>query len=44
MNAFLTNSRLGVMPVAEIEGRCLPSRSRGAAMAAAYIVKSILCA
>jgi 4-amino-4-deoxychorismate lyase len=33
---FLTNSRLGVMPVAEIEGRCLPSRSRGAALAALY--------
>jgi branched-subunit amino acid aminotransferase/4-amino-4-deoxychorismate lyase len=33
---FLTNSRLGVMPVAEIEGRCLPSRNRGEAMAALY--------
>ena len=33
---FLTSSRLGVMPVAEIEGRCLPSRSRGQALAALY--------
>ena len=33
---FLTNSRLGVMPVAEIEGRCLPSRNRGEALAALY--------
>jgi branched-subunit amino acid aminotransferase/4-amino-4-deoxychorismate lyase len=40
---FLTNSRLGVMPVAEIEGHCLPSRSRGAAMAALYREK-FLCA
>ena len=40
---FLTNSRLGVMPVAAIEGRCLPSRSRGAALAAFYREK-FLCA
>ncbi len=33
---FLTNSRLGVMPVAEIEGRCLPSRKSGEALAALY--------
>jgi 4-amino-4-deoxychorismate lyase len=33
---FLTNSRLGVMPVAEIEGRCLPSRNHGEALAALY--------
>jgi branched-subunit amino acid aminotransferase/4-amino-4-deoxychorismate lyase len=33
---FLTNSRLGVMPVAEIEGRSLPSRSRGESLAALY--------
>jgi 4-amino-4-deoxychorismate lyase len=33
---FLTNSRLGVMPVAEIEGRSLPSRNRGEALAALY--------
>jgi branched-subunit amino acid aminotransferase/4-amino-4-deoxychorismate lyase len=33
---FVTNSRLGVMPVAEIEGRCLPSRNRGGALAALY--------
>ena len=39
---FLTNSRLGVMPVAEIEGRCLPSRSRGTALAALYREK-FLC-
>jgi 4-amino-4-deoxychorismate lyase len=33
---FLTNSRLGVMPVAEIEGRRLPSRAKGAALARLY--------
>jgi branched-subunit amino acid aminotransferase/4-amino-4-deoxychorismate lyase len=33
---FLTNSRLGVMPVAEIEGRRLPSRSRSEALPALY--------
>jgi branched-subunit amino acid aminotransferase/4-amino-4-deoxychorismate lyase len=33
---FLTNSRIGVLPVAEIEGRCLPSRSRGLALAGLY--------
>ena len=33
---FLTSSRLGVMPVAEIEGRRLPSRNRGEALAALY--------
>jgi branched-subunit amino acid aminotransferase/4-amino-4-deoxychorismate lyase len=33
---FLTNSRLGVMPVAELEGRWLPSRNRGEALAALY--------
>jgi branched-subunit amino acid aminotransferase/4-amino-4-deoxychorismate lyase len=33
---FLTNSRLGVMPVAEIEGRCLPSRESGETLAALY--------
>jgi 4-amino-4-deoxychorismate lyase len=33
---FLTNSRLGVMPVAELEGRRLPSRSRSEALAALY--------
>ncbi|HEY5707018.1 MAG TPA: aminotransferase class IV [Terrimicrobiaceae bacterium] len=33
---FLTNSRLGVMPVSEIEGRRLPSRNRGEALAALY--------
>jgi len=33
---FLTSSRLGVMPVAEIEGRRLPSRKTGEALAALY--------
>ena len=33
---FLTNSRLGVMPVAEIEGRRLPSRDTGEALAGMY--------
>ena len=33
---FLTNSRIGVMPVAEIEARHLPSRSRGETLAALY--------
>ena len=33
---FLTNSRLGVMPVAEIEGRRLPSRNSGETLAALY--------
>lgn len=33
---FLTNSRLGVMPVSEIEGRRLPSRKTGEALAALY--------
>jgi branched-subunit amino acid aminotransferase/4-amino-4-deoxychorismate lyase len=33
---FLTNSRLGVMPVSEIDGRCLPSRKTGEALAALY--------
>ena len=33
---FLTSSRLGVMPVAEIEGRSMPSRNRGEALAALY--------
>jgi branched-subunit amino acid aminotransferase/4-amino-4-deoxychorismate lyase len=33
---FLTNSRFGVMPVAKIEGRSMPSRSRGASLAALY--------
>lgn len=33
---FLTNSRIGVMPVAEIEARRLPSRSRGESLAALY--------
>lgn len=33
---FLTNSRIGVMPVAQIEARRLPSRSRGETLAALY--------
>ena len=33
---FLTNSRLGVMPVAEIEGRTLPSRKTGQTLADLY--------
>jgi 4-amino-4-deoxychorismate lyase len=33
---FLTNSRLGVMPVSHIEGRPLPSRSTGEALARLY--------
>ena len=33
---FLTNSRLGVMPVSHIEGRPLPSRSTGEALAGLY--------
>lgn len=33
---FLTNSRLGVMPVVEIEGRRLPSRKSGDALAAQF--------
>jgi branched-chain amino acid aminotransferase len=33
---FLTNSRLGVVPVAEIEGRALPSRATGERLAASY--------
>jgi branched-subunit amino acid aminotransferase/4-amino-4-deoxychorismate lyase len=33
---FLTNSRLGVMPVSEIDGRRLPSRQSGEALAALY--------
>jgi branched-subunit amino acid aminotransferase/4-amino-4-deoxychorismate lyase len=33
---FLTNSRLGVMPVSHIEGRPLPSRSTGEAFAGLY--------
>jgi branched-subunit amino acid aminotransferase/4-amino-4-deoxychorismate lyase len=33
---FLTNSRLGVMPVSEIDGRRLPSRKTGEALAALY--------
>lgn len=33
---FLTNSRIGVMPVAELEARRLPSRSRGESLAAWY--------
>jgi branched-subunit amino acid aminotransferase/4-amino-4-deoxychorismate lyase len=33
---FLTNSRLGVMPVSHIAGRPLPSRSTGEALAALY--------
>ena len=33
---FLTSSRLGVMPVAEIEGRSMPSRVSGEALAALY--------
>jgi branched-subunit amino acid aminotransferase/4-amino-4-deoxychorismate lyase len=33
---FLTNSRLGVMPVSEIDGRQLPSREAGMALAALY--------
>jgi branched-subunit amino acid aminotransferase/4-amino-4-deoxychorismate lyase len=33
---FLTNSRLGVMPVSHIEGRPLPSRSTGEALAGVY--------
>ena len=33
---FLTSSRLGVMPVAEVEGRPMPSRRTGEALAALY--------
>jgi branched-subunit amino acid aminotransferase/4-amino-4-deoxychorismate lyase len=33
---FLTNSRLGVMPVSEIDGRRLPSRATGEALVALY--------
>ena len=33
---FLTNSRLGIMPVSEIDGRRLPSRQSGEALAAMY--------
>jgi branched-subunit amino acid aminotransferase/4-amino-4-deoxychorismate lyase len=33
---FLTNSRLGVMPVSHIEGRPLPSRDTGEALAGMY--------
>ncbi len=33
---FLTNSRLGVMPVAVIEGRMLPSRKTGETLAVQY--------
>jgi branched-subunit amino acid aminotransferase/4-amino-4-deoxychorismate lyase len=33
---FLTSSRLGVMPVAEVEGRSMPSRRMGDALAALY--------
>lgn len=33
---FLTNSRLGVMPVTAIEGRMLPSRKTGESLAALY--------
>ena len=33
---FLTNSRLGVMPVSHIEGRRLPSRGTGEALAGMY--------
>ena len=33
---FLTNSRLGVMPVSHIEGRALPSRGTGEALAGLY--------
>jgi 4-amino-4-deoxychorismate lyase len=33
---FLTNSRLGVMPVSHIKGRPLPSRSTGEALARLY--------
>jgi branched-subunit amino acid aminotransferase/4-amino-4-deoxychorismate lyase len=33
---FLTNSRLGVMPVSHIEGRPLPSRSAGEALLGLY--------
>ena len=33
---FLTNSRIGVMPVAEIDGRSLPSRKTGDALATLY--------
>ena len=33
---FLTNSRLGVMPVSHIEGRRLPSRAAGEALARMY--------
>jgi len=33
---FLTNSRLGVMPVAEIDGRLLPSQKAGGELAALY--------
>ena len=36
---FLTNSRLGVMPVSHIEGRPLPSRSTGQALARLYCEK-----
>jgi 4-amino-4-deoxychorismate lyase len=33
---FLTNSRIGVMPVSQIQGRALPSRSTGEALAGLY--------
>lgn len=33
---FLTNSRIGVMPVTEIDGRHLPSRKTGTALATLY--------
>lgn len=33
---FITNSRLGVMPVAEIDGRALPARGDGGELAALY--------
>ena len=33
---FLTNSRIGVMPVTEIDGRRLPSRKTGDALATVY--------
>jgi branched-subunit amino acid aminotransferase/4-amino-4-deoxychorismate lyase len=33
---FLTNSRLGVVPVSHIEGRALPSRGTGEGLAALY--------
>ena len=40
---FLTNSRLGIMPVVEMEGRCLPSRKIGDELAAMYREKILGC-